>query len=436
MKVGYIADDLTGSNATAVLLKKLGFQTATVMNGAAIPQTLDFDVIGMDLDCRYMHEDIVEKRVKKAISELNNWGTELIANRIDSTMRGRIGFITDLLLDAAGKNSIAVISPAFPDSGRKVIGGYLLLHDELLENTSLNKDPMNPVDQSYVPSIVQCQSKNLVAHIGIHEIRLGEENLKKIFQEKIENGYKIIVMDAITNEDIQIVARGMAATNYDCFPVDPGPLTFEFIRAKYLNQHPIMKYIYSIGSVSDLTKKQLAYVLEKEKNCEYIYLDPEKLLKSNQAQSIIENAINKAIKNFTRNNIFIISTTHPLEANIDLKKIAQEQNVSQELLAKKLTTAIANVTTRLILMDPSLIGGVISCGGDVTASLCNFVKADAIKLIDEVESLIAYGELVNGKLDRLPIITKGGMIGNKTTLHHCLSYLQSINTKGTIKNES
>ncbi|MFP3917358.1 four-carbon acid sugar kinase family protein [Lysinibacillus telephonicus] len=436
MKVGYIADDLTGSNATAVLLKKLGLQTATVMNGATIPQTLHFDVIGMDLDCRYMHEDIVEKRVREAITELQYWGTELIANRIDSTMRGRIGFITDLLLDAAGKNGIAVISPAFPDSGRKVIGGYLLLHDELLENTSLNRDPMNPVNQSYVPNIVQSQSKNLVAHIGLHEIRLGEENVKKIFQEKIENGCKIIIVDAITNEDIQIVARGMATMNYNCFPVDPGPLTFEFIRAKYFNHNPKINYIFSIGSVSDLTKKQLAYVLEKEQNCEYIYLDPIKLLNPSKAQSIIENAINKAIKQFARKNIFIISTTHPSEANVDLREIAQEQNVSQELIAKKLTTAIANVTTQLILLDPSSVGGVICCGGDVTASLCNFVSADAIKLIEEVESLIAYGELVNGKLDRLPIITKGGLIGNKTTLHQCLRYLQSINTKGIIANES
>ena len=94
------------------------------------------------------------------------------------------------------------------------------------------------------------------------------------------------------------------------------------------------------------------------------------------------------------------------------------------------------MTTQLILLDPSSVGGVICCGGDVTASLCNFVSADAIKLIEEVESLIAYGELVNGKLDRLPIITKGGLIGNKTTLHQCLRYLQSINTKGIIANES
>lgn len=430
MKFGYIADDLTGSNATAVLLSKMGLQTATVMNGANIPQTIDLDAVGMDLDCRYMLHEIVERRVKNAIAQLNNWGTELIANRIDSTMRGKIGLTTDLLLDAYGKDSVAILTPAFPDSGRKVIGGYLLLHDELLENTSLNKDPMNPITQSYVPHIVQSQSQNLVAHIGIHDIRLGIENLTKLFQEKIEKGFRILTVDAITNEDIQIVVKVMAAVDYKVFPVDPGPLTFEYIREKCSNQQQFKKYIYSIGSVSDLTKKQLAYVLEKEKNSAFIYLDAEKLLDPNQRDFIIKNAINDAIKQFNKKDVFIISTSHTVHENIDLQKVAYEQNISQEILAKTLTNTIAKVTTQLILNEPSAVAGLISCGGDVTASICDIAGADAIKLIDEVDSLIAYGKLINGVLDQLPIVTKGGLIGDTFTLHQCLNFLKLKMTRG------
>ncbi len=337
MKVSYIVDDLTGSNATAVLLKKLGYQTATIMNGAHIPQNVEFDVIGMDLDCRYMPEEIVKERVRKAILDLKLWGTELIANRIDSTMRGRVGLITDLLLEANGKNSIAILTPAFPDSGRKVIGGYLLVHDELLENTSLNKDPMNPMTQSYVPHIVQSQTKHLVAHIGIQDIRRGEEIVTSLFQEKREQGFRILVVDAISNKDLQIVAKAMATTN-NTFPVDPGPLTFEFYSAKTSNDNS-MKYFYSLGSVSDLTKKQLTYLLKKERNCAFIYLNPQKILNANESESIIENILEESIKHYMNKSIFIISTSHPSEENIDLNKLAKEQKVSQEFLAKKLTNA-------------------------------------------------------------------------------------------------
>ncbi|MDM5333493.1 four-carbon acid sugar kinase family protein [Ureibacillus composti] len=433
MKIGYIADDLTGSNATAVLLKKLGLETATVMTGAAIPNRNQLNAVGMDLDCRYLPNKRVEERVNAAITELYNWGIELVANRIDSTLRGRIGLITDLLLNSLGENSVAVLTPAFPNSGRVVVGGYLLVNGQLLENTAIKNDPMNPITESFVPTIIQEQSSHSISHIGIQHVNKGEAHLVKVMEKQILDGHRILVLDAITNQDIKVIASSMKQLKVPVFPVDPGPLTYEYVRSMLSSTSKKLRYLLSIGSVSDLTKKQLSYLVEKEKAA-YIYLNPMNLLTSSMRHSEIETAISKFTNN-NEENFFIITTCHPNKENISLQKIAMQQNESEDKLAKSLTSAIAEVTTRCILENKQNIGGVISCGGDVTASLCEFSGAQAIQLNDEIESLIAYGELLDGTLKYLPIITKGGLIGDETTLHKCLNYLQTKMNKGVFINE-
>ena len=61
----------------------------------------------------------------------------------------------------------------------------------------------------------------------------------------------------------------------------------------------------------------------------------------------------------------------------------------------------------------------------MTASLTTIMNANGITLIDEVAPLTAYGTLIDGEYDGLPIITKGGMIGDIRTIYEAIKYLKA-----------
>src|SRR5690625_7646166 len=72
---------------------------------------------------------------------------------------------------------------------------------------------------------------------------------------------RIIVIDAISNEDINIIAKSMAEIK-DTFliPVDPGPLTAVYATVLSQNVMKQSKSIVTVGSIPDITHIQLEYL--------------------------------------------------------------------------------------------------------------------------------------------------------------------------------
>lgn len=118
MKIGIIADDLTGANATGVKLSKQGF-SATTLTSFQTPPTLGaFNAVCVDTDSRYVQPDLAKARVQAALQNFQNWEADLICKRIDSTVRGNIGYEVDTILEAIGEKAIAIVVASFPESWR------------------------------------------------------------------------------------------------------------------------------------------------------------------------------------------------------------------------------------------------------------------------------------------------------------------------------
>ena len=84
-----IADDLTGANATGVLLKKMNYKAYTVMNTERIElSTLsDCDCVLYPTDSRGVDAKIAYNRVYNVCSLLKDDDVKVYANRIDSTLQ-------------------------------------------------------------------------------------------------------------------------------------------------------------------------------------------------------------------------------------------------------------------------------------------------------------------------------------------------------------
>jgi len=95
--------------------------------------------------------------MQKAYRQLKKWRADVVAKRIDSTIRGNLGAETDALLEVIDPDSIAVVVASYPDSGHATSGGYLLVEGMPVQETDVAKDPMNPITSSYIPDIIRKQ---------------------------------------------------------------------------------------------------------------------------------------------------------------------------------------------------------------------------------------------------------------------------------------
>ena len=120
-----IADDLTGANATGVLLQKMNYSAYTVLNTERLELSLlsDCDSVLYPTDSRGIDKELAYRRVFNVCNLLKNPETEVYGKRIDSTLRGNLGAETDAMLDALGNEYIAIVAACFPSSSRIVLGG-------------------------------------------------------------------------------------------------------------------------------------------------------------------------------------------------------------------------------------------------------------------------------------------------------------------------
>ena len=105
-----IADDLTGANATGVLLTKMNYQAYTVMNPAAVsPETIEgSDCVLYPTDSRGISPEEAYQRTYDAVKLLASPEVIVYGKRIDSTLRGNLGRETDAMLDFLGEEYIAL----------------------------------------------------------------------------------------------------------------------------------------------------------------------------------------------------------------------------------------------------------------------------------------------------------------------------------------
>ncbi|WP_059104774.1 four-carbon acid sugar kinase family protein [Shouchella shacheensis] len=429
MKIGVIADDLTGGNASGVRLAKQGFQVTTIVHSANLPAHGSYDAVIMDTDSRYVEKEFARTRVARAMRQLNEWGATVFTKRIDSTMRGNIGEEIDEMLSHMREDAVCVLIPSFPDSGRVMTGGYLLLDGVPLQETYVSKDPVAPITKSYVPTLIAEQSKHAVGYVGLHAVLEGPESFYQAFLQELEKGKKLIVVDAVTNEQIEDVAEALTRSDKPILCADSGPLTASYGRALSRNHIKKATILVSVGSATSLTGTQLDYLIEKTGSAP-VYVNPEPLASYTKTwEAEVERATKEALVKAETEHVLIVTTHKPGQELVDLKTKAITEGKSKDALAKRITDGLATISRKLLTDNTITFAGCFTSGGDVTASVCALGRANGIALKDEVMPLAAYGHFDGGYFDGLPVVTKGGLIGDKKAIYECVKFVQ---TKATI----
>ncbi|MCP1103415.1 uncharacterized protein YgbK (DUF1537 family) [Aequitasia blattaphilus] len=423
-----IADDLTGANATGVLLKKMNYNAYTVMNEERIELSSleNCDCVLYPTDSRGVEPDIAYNRVYNVCELLKSEHVKVYANRIDSTLRGNLGSETDAMLDSLGEDYTAIVAPCFPSSGRILLGGYMLVNGQLLHKTDIAIDPKTPVAVSEAEVLFKEQSKYPVSSIYTKDMMKGKHYLADRIKEEIQKGSRIIICDCVTQEDLDLIADAVITSRKKIIAVDPGVFTAALSRKliKPSEKAEKSRILAVVGSVHPATKGQMEdlWLSQRTHN---VFVQTKELLDSKEARDKeIQRVIHEILAESGKNVISTVTGDgiYP-ENRIDFNYYKSKLNCTMDEVTQIINESFAEIAYQIFKKEDSY-KGLYTSGGDITVSVCRRFDTAGLDLLDEVLPLAAYGRLLKGEFEGIHIITKGGSQGQKDAINRCVTYLK------------
>jgi len=423
-----IADDLTGANATGVLLKKMDYKAYTIMNAERIELATikDCDCLLYPTDSRGVDSEIAYNRVYNICKLLENDKVKVYSKRIDSTLRGNLGSETDAMLDCLGEEYIAVVAPCFPSSGRILLGGYMLVNGQLLHKTDTAIDPKTPVKISEAAKLFAEQSKYHVSSIYAKDMMNGKHSLAECLLAQVKAGNRIIVCDCVTQEDLDLLADSVITSKLKVVAVDPGVFTSTLARKliKPSVKEEKSRILVVVGSVHPATKVQMEELWLSQRT-HNVFVETKKLLGNSELRECeIARVVNEIISESNKNVVSSVTGDgiYP-ENRINFDEYTQKLDCSVDEVTKIINDSFAEITHR-IFMKESSYKGLYTCGGDITVAVCERCGTAGLNLLDEVLPLAAYGQFLKGDFEGVHIITKGGSQGKQDAINQCITYLK------------
>ncbi|MFJ0981639.1 four-carbon acid sugar kinase family protein, partial [Bordetella bronchiseptica] len=212
--IGIVADDLTGSGDTAVQFVRAGWATQLSVGGAeqalADPAVRQAEVLAVTTHSRPLAAADAAAVVRGEVERLRAAGVQRLYKKVDSTLRGAFKAEIDAARLAWGEDAIAVVCPAFPVTGRTVRQGVLYVGDRPVTETSAATDPVTPVTESHIPTLLGCAQ--LAAQAGETPAELAR---------RIAAAAPVVVVDALDDADVQRLARGRGGRGPRARPPEP-----------------------------------------------------------------------------------------------------------------------------------------------------------------------------------------------------------------------
>lgn len=424
-----IADDLTGANATGVLLKKMDYQTYTVMNMERLELSAlsDCDCVMYPTDSRGVDQETSYNRVYNVAQLLKSPEVKVYAKRIDSTLRGNLGGETDALLDCLGTDYIAIAAPCFPASERVVIGGYMLVKGLPLHKTEVALDPKTPVETSEVKALFEKQSKYPVAAIKMNEMMDGKHALADTILKLVQAGNRILTFDCVTQEDLDLIADAVISSKIKFAAVDPGVFTATISRKLIVpyDKKEKRKILAVVGSVNPVTRMQMEELWLTQRTAYNTFVNTKELLSGEIRRAAeIQRVIETVLTMSGRYDILTVTGDgiYP-ENRINFKTFAEQEQTEIDEISNRINAAFAEITYKIFKQNQQF-KGLYTSGGDITIAVCEKFQTAGLLLQDEVLPLAAYGTFLKGEFEGIHIITKGGMVGESGAINRCITYLK------------
>ncbi len=388
--VAIVADDLTGAGDTAVQFVRAGWVTQLSMGGA--DEALSgagarAEVLAVTTNSRAMAPAAAGEAVRREVRRLRQAGVRRLYKKVDSTLRGAFRAEIEAARAAWSDDAVAVICPAFPATGRTVRDGVLLVDDRPVTETSAATDPVTPVTQSHIPTLLGCAG-----------IAASPDETPQALAARIAQAGPVVVVDAASEEDLERLARAVAELGERALPVGAGGLAGPLARiwAGAQARGPVVVVVTSQHSAARSQAQTL-----QERGARTWAPAPQQLADPAAWESWAAGVVasERGVADAGRDDTVLLLAPEGRHAGLDADTVAARLG---ELAAR--------------LIDALGAAGVVATGGDGARQVLQSLGATGIALVDEVTGGVPMGTLTGGRAAGLPVVTKAGGFGSADVL--------------------
>lgn len=429
MMIGAVTDDFTGTASAGVLVAKSQAKTGLFFDAEAVERFQEADrleAIFVSSNSRHLKPAEAYREVCKTTEALKQMGVTCFSKKIDTTLRGGIGYEIDAMLDCLEEDMIAVMVTAMPQSRRICVGGFSIIDGVILTETPVAHDVKAPVKECFVPNLVQQQSKRRIDLITIKNVVRGKEALMSAMIDARGRGSKILVIDAMTLEHIDVISQACVELGWNILAVDPGAFTMKLNYRRGLIKEEISKVpegnverdgkvaLFVVGSANPMTKTQIIHLLEDDPANVLVSVSPNLLMEGGAGfKEEVERVVAHAIQLFRREDLpqSIIIETARHDSVIVLSAEDGKRGYEPGTCSRLINDGLAEITSRILAeVGQEKVAGLLLTGGDTMESVCRRIEVACIQAIDNIVAQVDVGRII-GKYEGLPVIVKGGFCG-------------------------
>lgn len=210
LKIGVIADDLTGATDVSLMLSRGGLRVLQCTGAPGGEAGLEeAEALVVALKTRTIPATEAVGQSLAALRFLLDRGADQIlfkyCSTFDSTDEGNIGPVAEALMEAMGERR-TIACPAMPANGRTVYMGHLFVGETLLSESSMKDHPLTPMRDANLVRVLGRQTARPVSLIA-HPVVRQSGDLDRALAEL--DG--IAIVDAIDEDDLLRIGRSARA---------------------------------------------------------------------------------------------------------------------------------------------------------------------------------------------------------------------------------
>jgi uncharacterized protein YgbK (DUF1537 family) len=362
-QIGVLADDLTGALGSAARLRERGLDPLVIWRPDDLPDAFRPRAVVIDMRTRDAPRGPRATACEWA-GRLRDLGCARFEQRIDSTLRGAPREELAGLLDGAGLDDAVVVAvPAFPDAGRVCAGGR--------QRAAGTAGEVEVAPALFGPG----EPAEVVAPDGLVE-RVRADAARRF------------VVDGADDGDLRAAAEAVAALEDDGVPVvtaSPGG----WLRHHPLSARPGSEFVLVVlGSNTALNHHQLGRLRDARPVVVTGTGEPDWATVAAGAQTVV---------------VETIAASAPDDERRDPRLADRAADEAADLLGRAHERGLR-------------CRGVVASGGHMASRLVDALGAGRLGVAGEVAPLCPRGVLHGGPWSGLPVVTKGGLVGEDATL--------------------
>ena len=411
---------MTGGGDAGAQFAKKGLRTLLVTPAisAGLPADyLRWDALVLNTHSRAMDPAQARQAVAAVLQRLDLKRFGVIYKKIDSTFRGNIGGEVDAILETSGL-PVGFLTPAFPEMGRTVKDGILLVKGTPVAETEASRDPACPVKDSNLVDLLRRQSSCSIDLVDHRQIASALGSLREVVYRKRQAGAKILIFDGLGRKDLEAIAEVG-------FGLQPLPL---FIGSAGLAEAVASRFAEKIrltmatpsatasaahalvvcGSASAVSRRQLARVAQ-DAGFPHIEIRSSFALQAPSDRAAEEETIRRTASDALRRGSVILSVSPERTAG---------SGVDDRLAAQAIAEALGGIAASALAgsgVAPHDVALILT-GGDTAMAVLAPLGIEGIEIGGELLEGIMAGRITGGRFSDAQVATKAGAFGKDDAL--------------------